>query len=171
MAKLELLDGTHDRASFDCGSVPLNEFIARIANQHLKRGISRTFVLVKSEAEVPKPILGYFSLCVCEGDSSHLPSSVGKKFPRKLPAVRLGRLAVAKSEQGKGLGSQLLALAMKQTAHSADFIGISGMFVDAKDEAAARFYSRFGFVALQSLPLTLFLPIQTIKAAIKGKMG
>ena len=166
MPKLELLDQIHDRKSFDCGSEPLNQFISQVAKQHLKRGISRTFVLVPSEPEIPKPILGFFSLCACEADSSELPEAIAKRLPRKLPAVRLGRLAVSKEAQGQGLGSKLLALAMRHTAQSADFIGIAGMFVDAKDEEAAEFYQKFGFVPLPSQPLTLFLPIETVRQAL-----
>jgi hypothetical protein len=33
--------------------------------------------------------------------------------------------------------------------------------VDAKDEQAAAFYRHHGFLALQSDPLTLFLPLAT----------
>lgn len=165
MNKLELLDETHDRRAFDCGSDPLNLFVRQVAKQHLKRGISRTFVLVSADSEAPKPILGFFSLSACEGDASDLPPSVAKKLPRKIPAVRLGRLAVSKSAQGKGLGSGLLGLAMRKTALSAEFIGVAGMFVDAKDEGAARFYQRFGFEPLPDRPLTLFLPIKTIQQA------
>jgi hypothetical protein len=35
------------------------------------------------------------------------------------------------------------------------------LLVDAKDEAAATFYRKHGFVPLASRPLTLFLPIAT----------
>ena len=38
-----------------------------------------------------------------------------------------------------------------------------GLFVDAKDENAAAYYAQFGFVPLDGSPLTLFLPIQTIR--------
>jgi hypothetical protein len=41
-----------------------------------------------------------------------------------------------------------------------------GLFVDAKDEAAARFYRGFGFVPLPDAPLELFLPLRTIREAL-----
>jgi hypothetical protein len=44
----------------------------------------------------------------------------------------------------------------------ADIAGCVGLFVDAKDEATAEYYARFGFVPLVDSPLTLFLPIATI---------
>jgi hypothetical protein len=53
-------------------------------------------------------------------------------------------------------------LAIKKTAEGAAIVGLAGLFVDAKDESVAGFYSRFGFLALPDQPLTLFLPIQTV---------
>ena len=41
-----------------------------------------------------------------------------------------------------------------------------GLFVDAKDQEAKRYYERFGFVALPSNELELFLPVRTIQAAL-----
>ena len=38
--------------------------------------------------------------------------------------------------------------------------------VDAKDEAAARFYRGFGFVPLPDAPLELFLPLRTDREAL-----
>ena len=45
----------------------------------------------------------------------------------------------------------------------ADLAGGIGLFVDAKDEAAAAFYARFGFESTPSGPLTLFMPMETIR--------
>jgi hypothetical protein len=43
------------------------------------------------------------------------------------------------------------------------------MFVDAKDRDAKTFYERFGFVALPSNELQLFLPVATIQEALAEK--
>lgn len=162
MNRLEVLDISHDRIGFDCGSSPLNHYIAQVARQHAEKGISRVFVLVDEAAQAPKPLLGFFSLAACEAESDSLPEMMARKMPRKIPAVRLGRLAVHKDQQGHGLGKCLVLLAMKKTAEAAAVVGLAGLFVDAKDENVARFYSRFGFMALPDQPLTLFLPIQTL---------
>ena len=42
---IELEKAIHDRASFDCGEVELNEFIRTKAAKHMTAGISRTMVL------------------------------------------------------------------------------------------------------------------------------
>ncbi len=38
--------------------------------------------------------------------------------------------------------------AMRKALQIADSVGIIGLFVDAKDEAASHYYRRFGFIAL-----------------------
>lgn len=168
MLHLETLNTEHDQAGFDCGREPLNKFLKEVARMHMERGISQTFVLVQSDATDPKPIYGFFSLAACEAESAILPQKLAKKFPSKIPAVRLGRLAVATSQQGKGIGNDLMALALKKTAETAARVGIAGMFVDAKDERLTHFYARYGFDPLPDAPLTMFLPIKEILKAVSS---
>ncbi len=163
---IEPLTNSHDRAGFDCGSEPLNRFLQQVARQHAERGLSRTFVVVESDAVTPKPILGFFSLAATEADTEHLPPNLSKKLPRKIPAARLGRLAISKNQQGQGIGSALMIEVLRKTAHVSEDLGCCGLFVDAKDERAADFYLRFGFLPLPDQPLTLFLPIQTVVKAV-----
>lgn len=171
MNSLEILDQNHDRNGFDCGAPPLNHYIQQIARQHAERGISRVFVLVEEPGQIPKPILGFFSLAACEAEAETLPAALARKLPRKIPAVRLGRLAVSQSFQGRGLGSDLVLHAMRKTAEGAAIVGVAGLFVDAKDENTAGFYSRFGFIPLPDQRLTLFLPIQTLLRAVTAMEG
>jgi hypothetical protein len=44
-------------------------------------------------------------------------------------------------------------------------IAIHMVLVDAIDERAKTFYLKYGFIPLESQPLTLFLPIKTILMA------
>jgi GNAT superfamily N-acetyltransferase len=164
---IELLDATHDREGFDCGSEPLNRFLQQVARQHNERGVARTFVMVEADARTPKPILGFFSLSAFEVTGAVLPPGLAKKLPRAIPAARLGRLAVAKAMQGQRIGSVLMYAALKKVAQIADSIGIAALFVDAKDDDAARFYGRFQFVPLPDHPLTLFLPLRTLMDAVR----
>lgn len=43
--------------------------------------------------------------------------------------------------------------------------GGAGIAVNAKNPAAANYYITFGFIAAPDDPLTLFLPVTTIKSA------
>ncbi|SFB61153.1 GNAT family N-acetyltransferase [Azotobacter beijerinckii] len=79
-----------------------------------------------------------------------------------LPAIRLGRCAVAREYQG--LGRDMLAHALRRAVEAADIVGIAFVLVDAKHEHAARFYRQLGFVPLLERPLTLVLPLATLAA-------
>jgi ribosomal protein S18 acetylase RimI-like enzyme len=164
--KIEPLTRAHDREGFDCGSDPLNVFLKQTARQHGVRGISRTFVLVEEDAREPKPILGFFSLNICQVKSESLSPQEAKKLPRTLSGVRLGRLAVAKAYQRQGIGKTLLVAAMGKFMEIFNMAGGIGLFVDAKDQEAREYYEQFGFVSLPSNDLELFLPVETMRGAL-----
>lgn len=166
MHRIELLAKSHDRDGFDCGSEPLNQFLKQTARQHAERGISRTFVLVDEDAAAPKPILGYFSLNLCQIKSGSLALGEAKKLPRDVSGVRLGRLAVSRSCQRQGIGKSLLVAAMSKFLEIFKTAGGIGLFVDAKDGDAKRYYMQFGFVPMPSNELELFLPVRTIQEAL-----
>jgi ribosomal protein S18 acetylase RimI-like enzyme len=166
--KIELLAKSHDRDEFDCGSEPLNLFLKQTARQHAERGISRTFVLVDEAAAAPKPVLGFFSLNICQIKSEPLTPAEAKKLPRDVSGIRLGRLgrlAVSKACQRQGIGKTLLVAAMGKFIEIFNTAGGTGLFVDAKDQDAQRYYEQFGFVSLPSNELELFLPVKTIQEA------
>jgi GNAT superfamily N-acetyltransferase len=77
--------------------------------------------------------------------------------------VRLGRLAVGRDLQGRGFGKILLIAALQKFLEIFNSAGGIGLFVDAKDQNARRFYEHFGFVSLPSNELELFLPVATIQ--------
>jgi len=165
--KIEPLSKSHDRQGFDCGSEPLNLFLKQTARQHADRGISRTFVLVDEVAGEPKPILGFFSLNICQVKTESLSPEESKRLPRDVSAVRLGRLAVAKEYQRQGFGKILLIGAMTRFMEIFNRAGGIGLFVDAKDHEAKLYYQQFGFVSLPINDLELFLPAKTIQEAVR----
>lgn len=171
MPVISTLSRNHNRTGFDCGAPELNAFLKATARQHGEKGISRTFVL--SEPGKPAVILGYFTLTLCEVRTEHLPERYAQKYPAHgLPAVRLARLAVARKFQGKGYGGLLLADAIRRTVFIAEQAGVIGLFVDAKTENARRFYEKYGFTALPDHAAQLFLPLETLRAAMsKGSNG
>jgi len=159
---IQPLSADHDRVGFDCGSEPLNSYLRQNAHQHADRGVSKTFVLVEDGAEKPQPILGYFTLSICQIVGENLPPEIARKFPRTVGGVRLGRLAIATHHQRKGYGQTLLADALKRCRAIADQAGGIGLFVDGKDEHARAYYGQFGFVSLTPDPLQMFLPIKSM---------
>jgi predicted N-acetyltransferase YhbS len=79
--------------------------------------------------------------------------------------VLIGRLAVDTRYQGRQIGSALIIDALRRSARAAP--ASFALIVDAKDDQAAAFYRRHGFVSFQSRPLSLFLPIATGSLASK----
>ena len=164
--KIEPLAQSHDREGFDCGSEPPDAFLKQTAGQHGARGISRTFVLVDENAPEPKPILGFFSLSLCQIKSEMLSADDARRLPREVAGIRLGRPGVAKEHQRQGIGKTLLVSAMENFMQIFRIAGGIGLFVDAKDDAAKHYYEQFGFVSLPSHELQLFLPVKTIQQAL-----
>ncbi|MBI1284257.1 MAG: GNAT family N-acetyltransferase [Thiobacillus sp.] len=154
------LTGSHDRQGFDCGRQELNDWLRQVARQHQDKGLSKTFVATFEEE--PARICAYYALTLAELENRHLPDAWRKKLPRRIPGVRLGRLAVGKHYQGKGLGELLLVDALTRAQRIYAEAGGIGLFVDALDEQAAGYYRRFGFTASPDNPLLLFLPAQVI---------
>jgi len=156
------LTGSHERQRFDCGNPALNDWLRQVARQHQEKGLSKTFVAVREDK--PERICGYFALTLAELENRTLPEPWRKKMPRRIPGVRLARLAVDISCQGKGLGELLLINALVRTRRICSEGGGIGLFVDAIDEHAAGYYRRFGFLAAPNHPLLLFLPVQSLSS-------
>jgi len=162
--RVEPVSSTHDRTGFDCGNPSLNTFLKTTARQHGEKGVSRTFVLVDSDA--PSMIIGFFTLTLCEVEAESLPAAQETRYPQhRLPAVRLVRLGVANFHKKKGYGGMLVAEAVSRTLIVAAQAGSVGLFVDAKDGDAIAFYQHFGFVHIPGRPNQLFLPLKTLRAS------
>lgn len=160
--RVEPLQRDHDRTRFSCGEPALDEYVARFARQNQESGVARTFVAVH-ESE-PTRILGYYSLAVGAIDKANLPPQASRHFPNfPLPIARLARLAVDTSQQGRGLGEDLLLDALARCLRVAEEVGIVAILIDAKHERAKAFYSRYEFDALPEHPLTLWLPLSALR--------
>jgi GNAT superfamily N-acetyltransferase len=166
MLQVSELTGRHDRASFDCGKPELNNYLRQIAGQHVRKSLARVYVAC--EEDDPGRIVAYYSLNGCELKADELPDPYPKKYPGRIPAVRLGRLAVARANQGQRAGEQMLFHAMWNVVQVDAIIGAVLLLVDAKDEEARRFYLKYGFLPLPDRPLTLFLPIARVKQTTAG---
>ena len=156
--RITLLPSGLDRSSFDSGSEPLDRYFRERVSQDVRRRIASCFVALDERDR----IAGFYTLAASSVPLADLPADTARRLPRypTVPAVRMGRLAVAIAFQGRSLGAALLADAIERTARSD--IAAHALIVDAKDETAAAFYRHHGFLALPEAPLTLFLPLATV---------
>jgi ribosomal protein S18 acetylase RimI-like enzyme len=152
--RIEPLAG-HDRKRFSCGSEMLDRYFREQVTQDIKRRVASCFVAVDDDGR----IAGFYTLAATSIAVDKLSVERARKLPRYpvVPGVLLGRLAVATGFQGQRLGSSLVADAILRSTRS-DVVGHL-MVVDAKDEAAARFYEHLGFHRLGDEPFRLVRPL------------
>ena len=137
---------------FDCGDIDLNDFLQNDAKNYLKTMLAITY-LVKSEDE----IAAYFCLSydgltrstILSEEEKTLWNKVGRKIPnskrrRTYPAVKIGRLAVAKKYAGLGLGKQLLLSVREMYINEPHHAGCRFITVDAY-RSAFDFYEKNKF--------------------------
>jgi len=155
----------HNRKIFDCGSAELNDYLDHYARQSHESGGAKTFVAVPP-AE-PARVLGFYSISPGAIEFARVPARLTRKLGRyDVPVFRLGRLAIDRSVQGKGLGGDLLLAAGERALSVAAEVGGVALAIDAKDASAAKWYERFGALMLLDDPLKLVLPLAVVAAAI-----
>ncbi|MBS1645007.1 MAG: GNAT family N-acetyltransferase [Bacteroidetes bacterium] len=145
---IELLDKKHNRDDFDCRKELLNNYLKHHAGQDLKRKLSVCFVLSEPDTNI---IQGYYTLSNNSIPLSHFPENIQKKLPKSylsIPTTLLGRLAIAKKQQGKGIGKILLIDALKRSYEIAQTIGSFAVVVDPIDKEAELFYAKYDFIKL-----------------------
>lgn len=148
----------HQRADFRCGISVLDTYLQQQAGQHQRDGIATTHVLIDDRG--PTQVLGYCSLAAAQLNLQDLQPADRRRLPAyPVPAVRLGRLAVALAAQGKGYGRLLLGHALNCSMALRAQLGVRVLVVDALDERAAAFYRAFGFHETSEQAHTLYLPL------------
>jgi GNAT superfamily N-acetyltransferase len=164
----EALGKSHNRKGFDCGEPTLNEYLVRYAWQNHKSGGAKTFVA--TELANPLQVIGYYSLCPASLEYARTPESLRRGLGKyDVPVFRLGRLAVAKTMQGKGLGGQLLIAAGRRCLTVAEQVGGVALLIDAKNDRAANWYASYGAVVLLDKPLSLLLPFSVIESLFEKR--
>ncbi len=156
------LTATQRRDDFDCGEQALNDFLRRYARQQQERDFSRTYVVLAADNIT---VRAFVSISMGQVGTASFPD--GLNLPRyPVPVLRIGRLAVDRRAQGQNLGRDLMRFALNLSLELAGRVGLHAVVVDAKNESARSFYERLGFLAFKDAPLSLFLPIATLRRAL-----
>ena len=162
--RFEPLGSQHDRASFSCGSAPLDDYLKTRARQDVRRLAAAVFVMVPVAA--PTVVAGYYTLSATSVALEEVPEDFARKLPRYpfAPATLLGRLA--RDVRFPRTGKLLLVDALKRACRQSGEIAAATVIVDAKDDRAREFYESFGFRPLLASANRLFLPMQTITTLV-----
>ena len=149
------IPGKDSHKIFDCGKADLNDFLLETgdgtpnATKYEREHLSKTYIVEDQETD---ELLAYFSLACDKIERAVSDSAIWNKLSRAIPnakrrssypAIKIGRLAVAKNAQGSGLGQMILSF-IKGTFFSSSKAGCRYLTVDAYPDASP-FYSRCNF--------------------------
>lgn len=160
------LTGAHDQEPFTCGEPTLDAWLNRQALGNEVRGASRTYTYVVCAGW---RVVGYYAPAAGTVARNGAPGSVRRNMPDPIPVLVLGRLAVDRSCQGQGIGQALLKDAILRVLRAAEIAGIRAILVHAISEDARNFYRARGFVESPIDPMTLCLPLDTVRAVSPGE--
>lgn len=156
--RYEPLDRKHRRAAFSCGEPLLDGYLLRYATQDRARYLASVFVL----ADDAGTIAAFYTLNAAGVERAALPPGAIKGPYDTIPATLLGRLAVDRHYQGRGLGGLVLLNALFRALRQSTEVASALVLVDALDERAARLYRRGGFMPFPEHPARLYLPMATL---------
>ncbi len=155
------LTADHEVDAFVSGVDGLDAWLKRRALKNQTTGASRTFIACENRTAI-----AYYALASSAVTVAQAPGRFRRNMPDPIPLVVLGRLAVDRSQQGKGLGRALVRDAAVRVIQAADTIGIRGMLVHALSDEAKTFYERLGFEPSSIDPMMLFVTLDDLRASL-----
>lgn len=161
IAAPEPLTPHHELAAFDSGVESLDRWLKTRALKNQASGASRTFVACQE-----RRVYAYYALASSAVTMNAATSRLRRNMPDPLPVVVLGRLAVDRSLQGRGIGRALVRDACLRMLQAADAIGIRGMLVHALSDDAKIFYEHIGFESSPLDPMMLMVTLADLKAGL-----
>lgn len=161
--RLERFDSDHDVSGFACGVDELDQWLRRHALAAQQMDSARSFVVARD-----KRVVGYVSLTMGSVQRTDAPPRLVRGMPAyPVGMVLIARLAIDKTEQGGGLGTRLLADALRMALLAGESVAARLVVVDAIDEAAAQFYRRHGFAHTLDHPLRLYRRMKDVRASLQ----
>ena len=148
------LAADHELDAFDSGVGPLDGWLKRRARHNEAEGSSRTFVIC-----VGRRVVGYYSLAAGSVVAASATGRVRRNIPNPVPVVLLGRLAIDRAWQSRGLGGDLLRDAVLRAVGAGESIGVRSVLVHAISDEAKTFYEKHGFRPSPFDPMTLMITL------------
>lgn len=163
---IEKLDKNHDLKRFDCGNEALNQWLKRFAWANVQNDSARVYVTHRRD----RVVVGYHALTAGSISRAEAPERIGRGLAaHPVGVIVLGRLAVDRSEQGRGLGASLLQDALLRAEQAAETVGVRAILVHAIDAAARTFYLRFGFSPSPTDDMQLLLLMKDLRAFLRTR--
>ncbi len=120
---------------------------------------ARTYVVCAREA--PQRVVGYYAISTAMEQRIALPNAkLRRPMPDQVPLLLIGRLAVDRQCQGKGLGADLLSDAVRRCLEVSEIAGVRAIIAHAIDGDAVHFYQHHGFIRSPLGERVMLLPIE-----------
>ena len=165
--RVETFDASkHDRSGFSCGVPAMDRWFKESISDQIKRNRLRVWCAVSNEGA----LTGFYGLAAHSLEPRCAAVLASKRERHPIPAIYLVALAADVNQQGKGLGSALMADALARAFSVSVEIGAAAVVLDVlKDDhydARRAFYERLGFMPLDpdQHPNRMFLPMRAIEA-------
>lgn len=158
LTRAEPLAEIHELNDFFSGVSSLDDWLKRRARPNQISGASRTYVVADRHR-----VVGYYALASGAIAAADSVGRFRRNMPDPIPVVVLGRLAIDRSQQGRGLGRALFRDCALRVVHAADTIGIRGIVVQAISNQAKAFYQALGFDPSSADPMILMVTLADIR--------
>lgn len=153
------LDEAHQLAGFDSGVPILDDWLKRRARANQASGASRSYVVCGDTR-----VFAYYALASGAVEIQDATGRVRRNMPDPVPVIVLGRLAIDRSCQRRGLGRALMRDASRRVLQAADIIGVRAIVVHAISPEAKAFYLALGFEASPLQSMTLMATLADLEA-------
>jgi len=159
---IEKLTQNHDLSGFNCTNARLDDWLKRFAWTNQRAETAKTYVAHRGART-----LGYHSLVAGSVLKHEAPERIARGIANHpVGVILLARLAVDKSEHGKGLGKALLRDALARISQAADVVGVRAVLVHAIDDTAREFYLHHGFEPSPVDPMQLMMLMKDLRASL-----
>jgi GNAT superfamily N-acetyltransferase len=161
----ERLTAQHSTTDFSTGKHPsLDMWLKERALE--SEGLSARTYVIRTAAQTQR-VVGYYAISTAMEERLALPTAkLRRNLPQQVPLLLIGRLALDTSVQGRGLGADLLADAIRRCCAASEIAGVRAIVAHAIDDEAARFYERYGFVRSPLGERIMMLPIETARRSL-----
>lgn len=153
----------HELAEFDSGVPELDDWLRRRARANQAGGASRTFVVCEGSR-----VIAYYALASGAVRTPEAPGRFKRNMPDPIPVAVLGRLAIDRTYQGRGIGRALVRDAGLRLLNAAEILGIRGVLVHAISDDARAFYEAVGFLPSPSDPMMLMIGLKDLSNALSA---
>lgn len=144
--KVERFLETRKVRDFDCGNRDLNDFLnTEEVSKYEKEGLGRTYLVYSSGK-----VVAYFTTSFDSIRLEYLKhvksfSKFAEMRLESLPAVKIGRLAVAKELKRRGIGRIIIKYIIGMAQELGGRMGVRLLIVQSKQESM-EFYEKCGFI-------------------------